>query len=148
MKNINRVSQSEIKEQWYIVDASGARIGRLASKVAELLQGKNDVLKREYHKPMTKVIVINSDKIDFTSKRGMTKFYKSYSGFPGGLRFESLSELVEKNSDRPIMSAVKGMLPATKRGDEMLANLKVFSGEEHPHTAQTPTVINIKELKL
>ncbi len=148
MKNINRVSQSEIKEQWYLVDASGVRIGRLASKVAELLQGKNDVLKREYHKPMTKVIVINSDKLDFTAKRGMTKFYKSYSGFPGGLRFETLSELVEKKSDRPIMNAVKGMLPATKRGDEMLANLKVFSGEEHPHTAQTPTVINIKELKL
>ncbi len=148
MKNINRVPQSEIKEQWYLVDASGLRIGLLASKVAELLQGKNDVMKRPYHKPMYKVVVVNSDKIDFTSKKGMTKFYKSYSGFPGGLRFESLEELVAKGSDRPIMNAVKGMLPATSRGDEMLANLKVFKGTDHPHTAQTPTVINIRELKL
>ncbi len=148
MKNINRVSQNELKEEWYLVDASGIRVGTLASKVAELLQGKNNVLKRDYHKPMTKVIVINSDKLDFTSKRGMTKFYKSYSGFPGGLKFESLSELVEKKSDRPIMNAVKGMLPSTKRGEEMLANLKVFSGAEHPHNAQSPVAVNIKELKI
>jgi large subunit ribosomal protein L13 len=148
MKNINRVSQSEIKEKWYLVDASGLRVGLLASKVAELLQGKNDVLKRDYHKPMYKVVVINADKIDFTAKKGMTKFYKSYSGFPGGLKFESLEELVAKGSDRPIMNAVKGMLPATSRGDEMLANLKVFRNADHPHAAQTPTVINIRDLKL
>ena len=148
MKSITSVKQSEIKEKWYKIDATGQRIGTLASKIAELLQGKNLPLMRSYHKPMNKVVVINAGKIDFTVKRGMTKFYKSYSGYPGGLRFSPLSETFEKFPERPLTLAVKGMLPRTKRGEAMLVNLKVFAGEEHPHEAQKPEEIKIKNFRL
>jgi len=148
MKNIASVKQSEIEEKWYLVDARGQRIGRLASIVAELLQGKNNPLVRSYHIPMVKVVVINATKLDFTEKRGITKFYKSYSGFPGGLRFINLKDLSKEIPERPIENAIKGMLPRTKRGDEMMANLKIYSTETHPHVAQNPEVVDIKSIKL
>ncbi len=148
MKSVTSVKQSEIEEKWYLVDARGLRIGRLASTVAELLQGKNNPKMRNYHKPMNKVVIINASKIDFTEKRGMTKFYKSYSGYPSGLRYVSLEDLIKKFPAKPIEAAVKGMLPRTKRGREMLANLKIFGDENHDHEAQKPELINIKEIKL
>src|SRR6185369_402578 len=105
MKSITSIKQSEIKEKWYLVDATGQRIGTLASKVAELLQGKADPLARRYHKPMTKVVVVNAGKIDFTEKKGVSKFYKSYSGFPGGLRQVDLNHTFAKFPTRPIENA-------------------------------------------
>lgn len=147
MKSVTSIKQSDIQEKWYLVDATGYRIGNLASKVAELLQSKNNPMVREYHEPMTKVIVINASKIDFTEKRGMTKFFRSYSGYPGGLRFISLEEIFKTHPEKPIEIAVKGMLPKTKRGRAMIANLKVFANETHPHEAQQPEVIDLRNTK-
>jgi large subunit ribosomal protein L13 len=148
MKSVASISKSKIEEKWYLVDAEGKRIGLIASKVAELLLGKANPLVKKYHNPNVKVVVINAEKIDYTPKRGLTKFYKSYSGFPDGLRFRNLDEIMKAKPELPIVSAVKGMLPRTKRGDEMIVNLKVFAGSEHPHQAQKPEVVNIKNLKL
>lgn len=148
MKSITSVKQSDIKEKWYLIDANGARIGRLASISAQLLQSKNDVLKRDYHVPMAKVVIINADKLDITEKRGMTKFYKSYSGFPGGLRYVSLKDLSVKHPEKPIESAIKGMLPRTKRGDNMMANLRIYAGEVHDHQAQDLEKIDLQNFKI
>lgn len=148
MKSVTSIKQSEVQERWYLVNAEGLRIGRIASVVAELLQGKNDPKVRSYHKPMTKVVVTNAGKIDFNEKKGTTKFYRRYSGFPGGLKFENLKSTSHRLPIKPIRNAVAGMLPKTKRGREMIANLKVYADDQHPHEAQKPEVINIKELKL
>src|SRR5512145_3039161 len=94
MKSTTSISQNEIKEKWYLVDAKGKRIGVIASKVAELLLGKGDPLIKDYHEPKVKVVIINAASIDYTPKKGMTKFYRNYSGYPDGLRFRSLSEVM------------------------------------------------------
>jgi large subunit ribosomal protein L13 len=148
MKSVSSISQNDITEKWYLVDATGSRIGVLASKVSELLQGKNNPKVKKYHDPKVKVIVINTNNLDVTPKRGLTKFYSAYSGFPGGIKFSNLEDLMRSDSTKPVTLAVKGMLPRTKRGEAMLANLKVFTGSEFPHEAQQPEVINIKNLKL
>jgi large subunit ribosomal protein L13 len=147
MKSVTSIKQSEITEKWYVVNAEGARIGRIATIVAELLLGKNDPLVRAYHKPMSKVIITNAEKIDFTEKKGLTKFYKNYSGFPDGLKFEALRELFLRNPAKPLTTAVRGMLPKTKRGREMIANLRVYPGATHQHEAQSPVVINLRDAK-
>lgn len=148
MKTVSSISQKEIQEKWYVVDATGRRIGILASKVAELLQGKNNPKVRRYHDPKVKVVVINASKLDITPKRGLTKFYSSYSGYPDGLKFNNLEDLMKTHPDRPIELAVKGMLPRNKMGEVMLANLRIFAGAEHPHAGQQPEAINIKTLKI
>ncbi len=148
MKSITSVKQSDILEKWYLIDARGARIGKLASITAQLLLGKNDVLKRDYHEPKTKVVIINADKLDITEKRGMTKFYKSYSGFPGGLRYASLKDLSVKHPEKPIESAIKGMLPRTKRGKDMMANVRIYTGEEHKHQAQELEKIDLQTFNI
>lgn len=148
MKSVTKIKQSDIQEKWYLVDASGMRIGNLATKVAELLQGKTNPLIRRYHTPQTKVVVINAKDIDFTFKRGMTKFYKNYSGFPGGLKHTSLDDTFDKNPGRPIEIAVKGMLPRNKRGDDMFNNLKVYADATHPHTPEELQTIDIRNIRI
>lgn len=148
MRSITSVKQSDLKEKWYLIDARGARIGKLASITAQLLQAKNDVLKRDYHKPNVKVVITNAEKVDFTEKKGMTKFYKSYSGFPGGLRYASLKVLNEKHPEKPLEYAIKGMLPRTKRGKDMLANVRIYPGEDHAHQAQELEKIDLQNFNI
>lgn len=148
MRNLSSISQNEIKESWYLIDAEGKRIGVIASKVSEILQGKMNPLVKKYHDPKVKVVVINASKVDVTPKRGLTKFYSSYSGYPGGIKFRNLDELLKVDSVKPIELAVKGMLPRTKRGNAMLANLKIYSSSEHPHVAQQPEKIDLNKLKI
>jgi len=148
MRSITSIKQSDVREKWYLIDARGARIGRLASAAAQLLQAKNDVMARAYHKPMVKVVITNAEKIDFTEKRGMTKFYKSYSGFPGGLRYVSLEKLSEKHPAKPIEAAIKGMLPRTKRGQDMMANLRIYNNDEHNHQAQELVKIDLQNFNI
>lgn len=142
------IKQNEIEERWFVVDAADQRIGKIASITAELLLGKNNPLVRSNLDPKTKVVVLNAGKIDFTPKRGFSKFYKNYSGFPSGLTYTSLDEKFEKNKTFPIENAVKGMLPKNKRGRAILTNLKVYEGSEHPHEAQKPVVIDLNTYKL
>lgn len=148
MKSLTSVKQSEIKEKWYLIDAEGARIGRVATVAAELLLGKSNPLTKKYHKPMVKVVIVNAKKLDVNAKKGMTKFYKNYSGFPGGLKFTSLEDMMKVHPERPIENAVKGMLPKTKQGNELLTNLRVYADDQHPHEAQTLEKVDIRNYKI
>mgnify|MGYP001025337235 CR=1 FL=1 len=129
---------AEVERSWFVIDAEGQTLGRLATQVATLLRGK--------HKPPYSpsvdcgdfVIVVNAGKIVVTGRRLDQKKYYRHSQYPGGLREITLREQLEKYPTRPIMSAVKGMLPKNSLGRQMLKKFKVYAGSEHPHEAQQP----------
>ncbi len=129
---------AEVERSWYVVDAEGQTLGRLASQVAAVLRGK--------HKPIYSpsvdagdfVIVVNADKIRVTGRRMEQKMYYRHSGYPGGLREINLTDQLKRFPTRPVELAVKGMLPKNKLGRQMFKKLKVYAGPEHPHEAQQP----------
>ena len=134
---------AEIQRKWYVVDAEGETLGRLASRIAVILRGK--------HKPIYSpsvdcgdyVIVLNAEKISVTGQRLDQKVYYRHSGYPGGISSITLREQLQKHPTRPIESAVKGMLPKNKLGRKMLKKLKVYTGSEHPHQAQQPVELEL-----
>jgi large subunit ribosomal protein L13 len=129
---------AEIDSRWYVIDAQGQVLGRLATRIATILRGK--------HKPTFTpnlrcgdfVIVVNAAKIAVTGNRLDSKLYYRHSGYPGGLKVQTLRQLMEKHPDRAIQEAVKGMLPQNKMRDHLLRRLKIYSGPDHPHAAQQP----------
>ena len=136
----------EVERKWYLIDAEGEILGRLATKIASILRGKN---KPEYTPHVDTgdfVIVINAEKIQVTGKKETDKKYYRHSGYPGGLKIASFQELMAKNPAAAIEKAVKGMLPHNTLGDEQFQKLKVYAGTEHPHMAQQPITLN-KEAK-
>jgi len=134
----------DIEHQWWIVDAEGQTLGRLASKIAPILRGK--------HKPSFApnidtgdyVIVINCEKIRVTGNKLDEKMYYRHSGYPGGLTEINLSDNLRRFPDRPLSEAVKGMLPKNALGRQMMKKLKIYAGSEHPHEGQKPTVLELK----
>ncbi len=131
----------EVERKWYVIDADGQILGRLATKIASILRGKN---KPEYTPNVDTgdfVIVINAEKITVTGKKMTDKKYYHHTGFPGGLKVATLQELMEKNPILAIEKAVKGMLPHNTLGDEQFQKLNVYAGSEHPHAAQKPITI-------
>ena len=132
-----------IEHKWYVVDAEGMTLGRLASKVAPILRGKH----KPYYTPNLDtgdyVVIINANKIHVTGNRLDQKKYYSHSGYPGGLSDVTLREVMKKFPTRPIKSAIKGMLPKGVLGREMIGKLKVYAGADHPHTAQQPEVLEL-----
>ena len=136
----------EIERKWYVIDADGEILGRLATKIANILRGKN---KPEYTAHVDTgdfVVVINADKIRVTGKKDTDKKYYRHSGFPGGLKITSFRQLMDKNPASAIEKAVKGMLPHNTLGDEQFQKLNIYAGPEHPHAAQKPITIE-KEAK-
>ena len=132
-----------VNKQWVVVDAEGEILGRLSSKIAMIIRGKN---KPEYTPHVDcgdNVIVINADKIKLTGNKFTEKIYTSYTGYPGGQRFISPKELMAKHPKRVIEKAVRGMLPKTKLGAKLYTNLYVYAGAEHPHAAQSPKTITL-----
>ena len=132
-----------VNKQWVVVDAQGEILGRLSSKIAMIIRGKN---KPEYTPHVDcgdNVIVINADKIKLTGNKLSDKTYTSYTGYPGGQRFISPKELLAKHPTRVIEKAVRGMLPKTKLGAKLYTNLFVYAGTEHPHAAQSPKTITL-----
>jgi large subunit ribosomal protein L13 len=129
---------AELDPRWYVIDAQGQVLGRLASQIAQILRGKH---KPTYTPNMNCgdfVIVINADKIEVTGDRLDQKIYYRHSQYPGGLKSQTLRQVLAKHPDRPIIAAVKGMLPHNRLGDDMLHRLKVYAGPHHPHQAQMP----------
>ena len=132
-----------VERKWYVVDAEGATLGRLASKVASVLRGKN---KPNYTPNVDTgdfVIIINTDKAVLTGKKLENKFYRYHTGYIGGLKEISYKKMMEEKSDLAVYEAVRGMLPKNSLGRAMLKKLKVYKGAEHNHAAQKP-----EELKL
>jgi large subunit ribosomal protein L13 len=128
----------EITRQWVVVDANGQNLGRLATRVARTLLGKDKPTFTPGVQTGDFVIVIHAEKITVTGKRLDDKFYYRHSGYPGGIKKISLRDQLQKHPERVIKAAVRGMLPKNRYGRALLGHLKVYAGGEHPHQAQTP----------
>ena len=134
---------AEVEREWWVVDAKGLTLGRLAAKIAPILMGKT---KPNYAPNVDMgdfVIVVNAEQIHVTGKKLDEKMYYRHSGYPGGLYTRSLREMLDKFPDRVIQAAVKGMLPRNSMGRKMLKKLKVYAGDSHPHQAQQPKKLEL-----
>jgi large subunit ribosomal protein L13 len=129
---------SEIERSWFVVDATGQRLGTLASRVAQVLAGKHKPTYATHIDMGDHVIVLNAARIDIGGAKTEQKIYSRHSGYPGGLRQETLGHLLERRPEEVIRRAVKGMLPRTRLGAQQLRKLKIYAGGEHPHEAQVP----------
>jgi large subunit ribosomal protein L13 len=137
-------SAKEINRKWFVVDASGKTLGRLATRAADVLSGKTNPKYVPYIDMGDHVIVINAEKIRLTGLKSQQKLYRRYTGFPGGLREESFTRLLNRRPEKIIEEAVKGMLPKSKLGRAMGSKLKVYRGDQHPHQAQSPEVMEVQ----
>ena len=141
------VNASTATKEWVVIDANGEVLGRLASQVAKILRGKNKPSYTPHVDCGDYVIVINADKVKLTGKKMTDKVYTRHSGYPGGRRYTTPEEYLQKKPTFLVENAVKGMLPRTRLGAVLLKNLKVYAGEEHPHAAQNPKTIKLNEIK-
>jgi large subunit ribosomal protein L13 len=130
--------ESEIERRWYVVDATDETLGRLATRIARVLEGKNKPGYAAHMDTGDHVIVLNAGKFVVTSDKLTSKIYYRHSGYPGGFKEETLGHLLARRPEEPIRRAVKGMLPHTSLGAQMLRKLKVYAGSDHPHQAQQP----------
>ena len=139
----------EVERKWYVVDAQGKSLGRVATVVADLLRGKNEPIFTPHVDCGDNVIIINASKVVFTGKKETDKVYTRYTGYPGGQRFNTPASLRTKKdgADRIIRHAVKGMLPKGPLGRALLKNLYIYEGTEHQQQAQQPKVIDINQYK-
>ena len=136
-------SGKDIPRKWYVMDASGQTLGRLATRAADLLSGKLNPRYVPYIDMGDHVIVINAEKVKLTGLKAEQKQYRRYTGFPGGLREESFTRLLARKPEKILEEAIKGMLPKSKMGRQMGTKLKVYRGDKHPHQAQEPVEMKI-----
>ena len=137
-------SGKDIPRKWFVLDAEGKTLGRLASEAAAVLMGKRNPLYVPYIDMGDHVIVVNAEKIHVTGMRAEQKVYRRYTGFPGGLREESFIKLLARRPEKILEEAIKGMLPKSKLGRQMGTKLKVYKGADHPHKAQQPAVMELR----
>jgi large subunit ribosomal protein L13 len=135
--------KEEIERDWYIVDAEGQTLGRLASKIAPILKGKHKPIYTPHLDCGDFVVVINADKVRVTGRKMDQKFYYRHSGYPGGISSISLRDQLARYPERVLQAAVRGMLPKNKLGRRMIKKLKVYAGDSHPHTAQQPKSLEL-----
>lgn len=129
---------ADIERSWFVVDASGQRLGLLASRIAMVLEGKHKPTYATHLDSGDHVIVLNAARVEVGGKKLEQKFYARHSGYPGGFKSETLAELLARRPEEVIRRAVKGMLPHNRLGAQQLRKLKVYAGAEHPHEAQQP----------
>lgn len=133
----------DIERSWYVVDAQGQTLGRLASAITPYLNGKN----KPYYAPNLDVgdfiVIVNAEKVHVTGKRLDQKLYWRHTGYPGGIRNITLREMLEKHPERALKLAIKGMLPKGPLGRQMLKKLKIYAGPDHPHEAQQPKALEV-----
>ena len=134
---------SQPTNDWYIIDASGKTLGRVAAKAASVLRGKN----KASYTPNTicgdYVVIINADKIQVTGNKNEDKLYRHYTGFVGGLRSVSFEKLLAKHPTEPLRRTIWGMIPHNRLGRQIIGNLKIYAGSEHPHVAQNPKPLEV-----
>ncbi len=138
-------SPSDIQRAWYVIDATGLPLGRLSTKVASILCGKNKPYYVRNIDTGDFVVVINAEKVRVSGLKSLQKIYKTYSGYPSGLKEIPYQKMLEKHPTEIIEHAVRGMMPKTVLGDAMFKKLKVYTGSEHPHAAQKPAELKLKE---
>ncbi|MBO2532812.1 LSU ribosomal protein L13P [Planifilum fulgidum] len=147
MRTTYMAKPGEVERKWYVVDAKGKTLGRLASEVAALLRGKHKPQYTPHVDTGDFVIVINAKEVQLTGKKLANKIYYRHSGWPGGLKKTTAADMRNTRPERMIELAVKGMLPKTSLGRRQLRKLKVYAGPEHPHQAQKPEVWELRGLK-
>jgi large subunit ribosomal protein L13 len=134
---------AEVRRDWFVVDADGKTLGRMATEIARRLRGKHKTIYTPHVDTGDYIVVINADKIRVTGNKLKNKMYYHHTGYIGGIKSISLGKQLDKAPERVIQSAVKGMLPKNPLGRSMFGKLKVYAGAEHPHTAQQPKVLEI-----
>jgi large subunit ribosomal protein L13 len=137
------VKSSDAEKKWFLVDAQDQVLGRLATKVAGIIRGKNKAIFTPNSDTGDFVVVINAEKVKFTGKRSTLKTYSHHSGYPGGLKTKSLQEIMVSKPEFVVQNAVQGMLPKNRLGKQLIKKLKVYSGNVHPHVAQKPESVNL-----
>jgi large subunit ribosomal protein L13 len=143
MKTTFMANQANIERKWYVIDAEGKTLGRLAAEVAKLLRGKHKPIFTPHVDTGDHVIVVNADKVNMTGKKLVQKTYFRHSGYPGGTTFTTAGKMLAEKPERLIEIAVKGMLPKNTLGRQMYRKLKVYRGPNHPHAAQKPENLEI-----
>ena len=134
---------SEIERAWYVVDAEGLVLGRLATEVASILRGKRKPIFAPHIDTGDHVIIVNADKIVLTSGKAERKPVYRHSGYPGGLKTETFAQLMARKPEDAVRRSIKGMLPKNRLGRQMLTKLKIYAGPHHPHAAQGPQVLEV-----
>jgi large subunit ribosomal protein L13 len=143
--NTHVVTPDQITRQWYLVDAENQTLGRLASRVAQILRGKHKPIYTPHLDTGDHVVVINAEKIALTGRKMEQKMYYRHSGYPGGLKEEPIRRVLRRYPERVIEDAVRGMLPKGKLGRAMYKKLRVYAGSDHQHAAQQPVAIDLDE---
>lgn len=138
--------QDTLERNWYVVDATDMRLGRLASAIAMVLRGKNKPTFTPHMDTGDFVVVVNAEKVTVTGKKRTQKLYRRNSGRPGGMKTETFAKLQDRLPERIIEKAVKGMLPKNTLGRQLFTKLKVYAGQSHPHQAQKPEILNIQTI--
>jgi len=134
---------TEVVRKWNVIDADGMVVGRLASRVASMLRGKNKPIFTPHADTGDYVIIVNAEKIRFTGNKLEKKTYYRHSGFPGGIKEKTAQKIMNDSPEEIIMMAVRGMLPKNKLGRQQFKKLKVYKGTDHPHKAQNPETLNL-----
>lgn len=137
---------ADVKRDWVIIDATDVVLGRLATHAASILRGKNKATFTPHMDMGDFVIIVNADKVVLTGNKAAQKKAYRHSGYPGGLRATTYTDLLEKNPERAVEKAIRGMLPKTSLGRDQFRKLKVYAGSEHPHAAQQPKVFTIDQV--
>ncbi|MFI3328242.1 MAG: 50S ribosomal protein L13 [Rikenellaceae bacterium] len=140
-------NDATVTKEWIIIDAQDEVLGRLASQAAKILRGKHKPSYTPHVDCGDNVIIINADKVKLTGKKMTDKVYVRHTGYPGGQRFATPADYFAKRPTFVLEKAIKGMLPKTRLGEQMLRNLRLYAGSEHPHAAQEPKVIKLNEIK-
>ena len=143
MRKTYSAKAEEVERTWYVVDAEGKTLGRLATEVARILRGKHKPIYTPHVDTGDFVIIVNADKIRVTGKRLDQKMYYRHSGYMGGLKETSLRTMLDKHPERVLQLAVKGMMPKNPLGRKMYRKLKVYAAPDHPHTAQNPQPLEL-----
>ena len=134
---------TDLDKKWLLLDARDETLGRLSSKIASILMGKNKAQYTPHNDLGDYVVVVNAEKIRVTGNKDIQKKYYKHTGYPGGLKSSTFSEIIEKNPENVILKAVKGMIPKKKLSNSMISKLKVYEGDNHPHVGQNPIKIEL-----
>ena len=137
------VKPKDVSRKWYLIDAGGKALGRVAVKAATLLRGKHKPIFVPHQEIGDFVVIINADKIAVTGAKRTDKMYYNYSGYPGGMRATSFEKMMQRKPTYPLEAAIRGMLPKNRLGRKLFGNAKVYAGGEHPHGAQQPEMLEI-----
>ena len=134
---------TDLDNNWLLLDAKDETLGRLSSKIASILMGKNKAQYTPHNDLGDYVVVVNAEKIKVTGIKNTQKRYYRHTGYPGGLKSSTFSEMIEKDPENTILKAVKGMLPKNKLSNSMISKLKIYAGDNHPHAGQNPIKIEL-----